>query len=296
MRDGLQAFPKVISCEDKVSLINSLSDCGFKIIEATSFAHPKHIPQFKDAADVLAKVDRAQGVRYVGLIPNMKGMERALGLHELNSGVDAIIAVVAASDSYNLENVGKSTEDSMAEMEEIVTSAVGAGILVIASIATSFGCHIEGDIPVEKVLDLVVRFRDFGADRVMFGDTTGVANPKQAREFYSKFFETVQGIIPQAHFHDTRGLALANSYAAYLEGVRHFDSSLGGLGGRPADKSARSHMGNVATEDLVSMFEEMGASTGIDLGKLIEASGKLKSIARLENLWSKLPGAGIIKH
>jgi hydroxymethylglutaryl-CoA lyase len=265
-RDGFQNEPEVIPTAEKVRLIELLGATGLRRIEVTSFVRPDVIPQLADAAEVLSTVSLPASVSVSILIPNERGLERALPLrdrfHEING-------FLSASETHNSRNVGRSVEESLAGLARVFERALSEGLRCEGVISTSFGCPYEGHIPVDRVLDVASQLVDAGAVEIGFGDTTGMANPLQVREFFGAARERLPGVELTAHFHNTRGQGLANVLAALEAGVESFESSFGELGGCPVPAGAT---GNIATEDLVSMLHEMGIATGIDLGALIGAS------------------------
>jgi len=265
-RDGFQNEPEIIGTADKVRLIEMLGATGLRRLEVTSFVRPDVIPQLADAEEVLAGVDLPETVSVSVLIPNERGLERALRHRERFQEINGFLS---ASETHNQKNVGRSVADSIAGLERTFARALSEGLRCEAVISTSFGCPYEGHVPVERVLDVAGRMAEAGAVEVGFGDTTGMANPIQVREFFAAAARALPDIELTAHFHNTRGQGLANVLAALEAGVESFESSFGELGGCPVPAGAT---GNIATEDLVSMLHEMGIETGIDLGKLIEAS------------------------
>jgi hydroxymethylglutaryl-CoA lyase len=265
-RDGFQNEPETISSADKVRLIDMLSSSGLKRLEVTSFVRPDVIPQLADAAEVLAGVERREGVSFSVLIPNPRGLERAL---EMRDRFDEISVFLSASETHNQRNVNRSIEESLGGLEQTLATARDAGLRCEGVIATSFGCPYEGEVPVERVFEIAERLRAAGCAEVGFGDTTGMANPRQVHEFFAAARERLDGVELTAHFHNTRGQGLANVLAALEEGVESFESSFGELGGCPVPPGST---GNVSTEDVVSMLHEMGVDTGIDLPRLIDAS------------------------
>ncbi|HEV8566007.1 MAG TPA: hydroxymethylglutaryl-CoA lyase [Actinoplanes sp.] len=253
-RDGLQN-EEPIPTEAKVRLIDALSGTGVRRIEAVSFVHPKAIPQMADADEVWARAWHNPQVRYSALIPNTRGAERALA-----AGFREIEVVVSASDTHNRRNLNRSTEESLEDIAALIPLVHGDGATLEVIVATSFGCPFEGDIDPRQVAEIVARVRADGADRVAFGDTTGMATPRRVRDLLS-------AVRPDLlHFHDTRGTGLANVLTALDFGVAEFDASVGGIGGCPYAPGAS---GNIATEELVHMLEDMGIDTGIDLEALI---------------------------
>ena len=269
-RDGFQNEPEVIPTARKVELIDELARTGLARLEATSFVRAEVVPQLADAEQVLQQIDVPQGVSVSVLIPNERGLERAL---ELRGRFQEINVFMSASETHNRRNVNRSVEESLAGLERVLARARGEQLRCEAVISTSFGCPYEGCVPSRRVLELAARLRAAGAQEIGFGDTTGMANPLQVREFFAEARDLLgSGVDPPeltAHFHNTRGQGLANVLAALEAGVESFESSFGELGGCPVPPGAT---GNIATEDLVSMLHEMGLETGIDLPKLIECS------------------------
>jgi hydroxymethylglutaryl-CoA lyase len=265
-RDGFQNEPETISTADKVALIDLLSATGLTRIEVTSFVRPDVIAQLSDAAEVLAAVQRREGVAFSVLIPNERGLDRAL---EMRDRFDEVSVFLSASETHNRHNVNRSVADSLAGLEPTLSRAGAAGLRREGVIATSFGCPYEGEVPVERVFEIAERLAAAGCEEVGFGDTTGMANPRQVHEFFAAARERLAGIELTAHFHNTRGQGLANVVAALEEGVESFESSFGELGGCPVPPGST---GNVSSEDVVSMLHEMGVETGVQLSRLIEAS------------------------
>jgi hydroxymethylglutaryl-CoA lyase len=265
-RDGFQNEPEVIPTDEKVRLIGMLADAGLKRIEVTSFVRPDVIPQLSDATEVLGAIEPREGVAYSVLIPNRKGLENALPLIDRFQEANFFLS---ASETHNRKNVNRSVEESLADLEGTINAASRAELRCEGVISVSFGCPYEGEVKAERVFEIAKQLADFGCDEVSFGDTTGMANPRQVGEFFERAREALSGVELTAHFHNTRGQGLANALAAVEAGVISFESSFGELGGCPVPPGAT---GNIATEDLVSMLEEMGVGTGVDLPKLIEAS------------------------
>ncbi|GEN33943.1 hydroxymethylglutaryl-CoA lyase [Aneurinibacillus danicus] len=260
-RDGLQNEANFIPTDKKIEVINALSQTGIKRIEATSFVHPIHVPQMKDAKEVWETMQQVEELQYMALIPNEKGYERAR-----QSNVNAVSLVVGASNTFNQKNVRMTQEESMFRLQPMVKQAQEEGVFVRFNIATAFWCPYDGRVEEQEVLDMVDQLRDLKVDEIVICDTIGRANPKQVYELFSRVFEASPEAKITAHFHDTYGFAQANVIAALQAGVTAFDSSIGGLGGCPFAPGAA---GNVATEDLVMMLHEMGIETGIDLDKLL---------------------------
>jgi hydroxymethylglutaryl-CoA lyase len=265
-RDGFQNEPETIATAEKVRLIDMLSASGLKRLEVTSFVRPDVIPQLSDAEEVLAAVQRCEGVAFSVLIPNERGLERALGLRER---FDEINVFVSASETHNRKNVNRSIEESLAGLERTLATAGEAGLRCEGVISTSFGCPYEGEVPPDRVFAIAERLAAAGCEEIGFGDTTGMANPVQVGEFFAAARERLGDAELTAHFHNTRGQGLANVLAALEQGIDSFESSFGELGGCPVPPGAT---GNISTEDVVSMLHEMGIETGIDLPRLIEAS------------------------
>ncbi len=262
-RDGLQNEDP-IPTDAKVELIDALSGTGVGRIEAVSFVHPHAIPQMADADEVWARVTRNTAVRYSALVPNPRGAGRAL-----SAGFTEIEAVVSASDTHNRKNVNRSTAESLDEIAAVVAIAHERGATCQVIVSTAFGCPYEGDVPVERVLWVVDRAVAAGADSLSFGDTTGMATPARVTRLVGETFLHHPDLPLNLHFHNTRGTGLANVLAALQLGVRDFDASVGGLGGCPYAPGAT---GNIATEELVHMVEDMGVATGVDLEAMIDAA------------------------
>ncbi len=265
-RDGFQNEPEVIATNDKVRLIEQLGRTGLQRIEVTSFVRPDVIPQLADAEQVLDSVELPERVAVSVLIPNERGLERALAHRERFAEINGFLS---SSETHNRKNVGRSIEESLAGLRRTFARARDEGLRCEGVISTSFGCPYEGHVPAQRVLEIAQQLVDSGCEEVGFGDTTGMANPLQVREFFALAFDTLPGTELTAHFHNTRGQGLANVLAALESGIESFESSFGELGGCPVPPGAT---GNIATEDLVSMLHEMGIETGVDLGALIEAS------------------------
>jgi hydroxymethylglutaryl-CoA lyase len=271
-RDGFQNEPEVIPTTEKVRLIGMLADAGLKRIEVTSFVRPDVIPQLADASEVLAGFDKRDGVAYSVLIPNERGLELALGRRDR---FDEVNLFLSASETHNRKNVNRSIKESLAGLGSTIATARGEGLRCEGVISTSFGCPYEGEVPPERVFDIAERLAGAGCEEVAFGDTTGMANPRQVGEFFTAVRERLDGVELTAHFHNTRGQGLANALAALEQGVDSFESAFGELGGCPVPPGST---GNVSTEDLVSMLEEMGVSTGVDVARLIRASGAVQEL------------------
>ena len=271
-RDGFQNEPEIIGTEDKIRLIDMLSATGLKRIEVTSFVRPDVIPQLSDANAVLDGIQRPDGVSFSVLVPNRRGLELAL---ERRDRFDETNFFLSASETHNNKNVNRTIEESLAGLEETIPLSREAGLRCEGVISTSFGCPYEGHVDPDRVFSIAERLIAAGCQEVGFGDTTGMANPVQVREFFAAAMDRLQGVELTAHFHDTRGQGLANLLAALEEGVDSFESSFGELGGCPVPAGAT---GNIASEDAISMLGEMGINTGVDLSKLLEASAEAQKV------------------
>jgi len=268
-RDGLQNEDPVPT-QAKIELIDRLSGTGVQRIEAVSFVRPDAIPQMADAEEVWGGIDRAASVRYSALVPNLRGAARAL-----DSGVAEIEAVVSASDTHNRKNVNRGTAESLDDIAQIIALAHERGATCQVIVSTAWGCPYEGDVPVERVVATAGRALADGADTISFGDTTGMATPGRVQRLIGEFRAAYPEAELNLHFHNTRGTGLANVLAALELGVEDFDASVGGLGGCPYAPGAT---GNIATEELVHMVEDMGVGTGIDLAALIDAAADAEHI------------------
>jgi hydroxymethylglutaryl-CoA lyase len=271
-RDGFQNEPEVIPTDQKVRLIRMLGAAGLRRLEVTSFVRPDVIPQLADAEQVLMELERRDGIAYSVLIPNEKGLERALAHRDR---FDEINLFLSASETHNQKNVNSSIADSLAGLERTIGRGLQEGLRCEGVIAVSFGCPYEGEVPAERVLEIAERLAEAGCEEIGFGDTTGMANPRQVGEFFAGAQERLDGVELTAHFHNTRGQGLANVVAALEQGVESFESAFGELGGCPVPPGST---GNIATEDLVSMLHEMGTETGVDLPKVIEASRAVQEL------------------
>ncbi|RED41835.1 hydroxymethylglutaryl-CoA lyase [Paenibacillus sp. VMFN-D1] len=263
-RDGLQNERMTVPLEDKIAWINQLSDTGLRYIEATSFVSPKWIPQLADAAEVMNGIHRREGVTYSALVPNLRGLERALA-----AGVEEVAVFMSASETHNRSNINKSIAETFPILQEVTRTALQAGVKVRGYVSTVFGCPYEKSVSLRSVMRITDRLLELGVYEVSLGDTIGIANPLQVEHMLEQLLPR----FPQQlalHFHDTRGMALANILLSVQMGVTVFDASLGGLGGCPYAPGAA---GNVATEDLVHMLHAMGIVTDIDLNRLLAASG-----------------------
>ncbi|AYY11873.1 hydroxymethylglutaryl-CoA lyase [Actinobacteria bacterium YIM 96077] len=260
-RDGLQN-EEPISTESKVALLDALSGTGLRRIEAVSFVHPRAIPQMADADDVWSRVRRNPEVRYSALVPNRRGLERAMA-----AGFTDLEVVISASDTHNRANINRSTAESLADLPELIAAAHEAGASLQLIVSTSWGCPYEGDVPVERVLWVAREGVAAGIDSLAYGDTTGMATPSRVIRLVGETRSAHPDLPLGLHFHNTRGTGLANVYAALQLGVDDFDAAVAGLGGCPYAPGAS---GNIATEEVVFMLEDMGVETGVDLEALLE--------------------------
>jgi hydroxymethylglutaryl-CoA lyase len=269
-RDGFQIEPDFIPTEQKIAVVDQLTESGVPRIEVTSFVHPKAVPQLRDAEAVMATIRRRPGTRYAALVPNDKGAARAV-----DAGVDAIHTVLSASESHNLANVNMTIAESIEKLRAVAQIASRAGVPMQCGISTSFGCPFEGDVPLERLERVVAALVDLGARGIGLADTTGMANPRQVAAVLERLMPRFPGIEWTLHTHDTRAMAIPNILAAMQLGVTNFDASIGGLGGCPFAPGAS---GNVCTEDLVHCLHAMGVTTGIDLDRLVAVSRRVEQI------------------
>jgi len=274
-------MPVLVPTERKVEMINRIVAAGFKKLEVTSFSHPQRLPQFADAAEVLRQIDRRPGVSYVVLMPNAKGFDRLELCQKEGYGADEMILMISASEKHNLLNFRMSHLDAMAEHAALAKRGHALGIRIIGCAGTVFGCPVKGDLSDDEVAKIVKFYLDEGAQTIMLGDTTGVANPKLVRERVGELMVRFPKAEFIAHFHDTRGTGVVNSLAMLELGVRYVDCSLGAIGGQPATGAAKysaGFTGNTCSEDLIAMLDEMGLKTGIDLEQLIDAGRRAEDI------------------
>jgi hydroxymethylglutaryl-CoA lyase len=263
-RDGLQNESTLVETEAKIGMIEGLVDAGLKRVEITSFVNPRWIPPLADQAEVARGITRRDGVVYAALVPNLKGYENAVA-----AGMKEVGLVVSASETHNRKNINASTEETLTRYQELAQRARADGVVFRAYVSTAFGCPYEGAISAGRVADVATRLLALGAYEVSLGDTIGVASPKQIKDVLRAVALTIPVEKLGLHLHDTRGTALANVLCGLEQGVRSFDSSIGGLGGCPYAPGAS---GNLATEDLVYMLNTMGLSTGVDLEKVAAVS------------------------
>lgn len=271
-RDGFQNEPEVIATDDKVRLVEMLARTGVRRLEVTSFVRADVIPQLADGREVLERAEIPDEVAVSVLIPNQRGLEAAL---EVRERIDEVNVFLSASETHNRHNVNRSVAESLAGLEKVIARASAEGLRVEGVISTSFGCPYEGEVSAARVLEIAAALAAAGASEVGFGDTTGMANPIQVREFFARAAAELPEVELTAHFHNTRGQGLANVLAALEAGCTSYESSFGELGGCPVPAGAT---GNIASEDLVSMLEEMGIATGIDLEALLAASAEAQRL------------------
>ena len=275
VRDGFQIEKAFIPTETKVEVVNQLARTGLHKIEVTSFVSPKAVPALADANDVLARIDRVPGVVYVALVPNIRGVQNAAAAPRK---ADELNAVVSASETHNRANINRTHAESLAELPTMVKVAHDAGMKITMSLSTTFGCPFEGHVHEDVVFEFVGRFREAGFDGISLADTTGMANPRQVRELTAKVLERFpppNETYYTLHFHNTRGMGMANVVAGIEAGVRSFDGSVSGLGGCPFAPGAT---GNICTEDMVNMLEDMGYDTRIDLAKLLAVARRIPAV------------------
>ena len=267
-RDGFQMESRFVPTDRKIDVIEKLAAAGLESIEATSFVHPRVIPQMADAAEVMAAIRDRPGVRWIALVPNLKGAERAMA-----AGAHEVRLVVCATEAYNQRNVGLTIDESATLFATIAERATAASVDATVVFGVALGCPIEGEVPVDHVASLAARFVGLGAREVGIADSYGLSNPVHVRDAVRAVRSAIDGRALWLHLHDTRGLGLANALAAMQEGVDAFDTAFGGLGGTPIMKGAS---GNIATEDLVYMCHEMGIETGVDLAGVRAVSASIQ--------------------
>jgi hydroxymethylglutaryl-CoA lyase len=265
-RDGFQNEPEVIATSDKIALINQLARTGLDRIEVASFVRPDVIPQLADAVEVLNGVDIPEHVSLTILVPNNRGLDNALKVRER---FHEVAMFVSASETHNKRNVNRTIDESMADNAIVAKRIDAEDLRPTAVIATAFGCPFEGKVPMQRTLELAEQFAAAGCQEIGFGDTTGMAHPAYVFDIFSAAIERLPGIEITAHFHNTRGQGIANAYAALQAGCTSFESSFGELGGCPVPAGST---GNIATEDLINMFHEMGVPTGVSLTAVIDAA------------------------
>ena len=266
-RDGLQHEPALVPTATKRALVERFAALGFPRVEATSYSNPKVVPQFADASEVLKSIQRKPGVFYKATCANVKAVERALADLDAGYGANEISLLVSATESHTQKNLNRSRAEQWQNIAAMIEAAKGR-FRMVGTISVAFGCPFQGKVDAGSVIADVEKFAQLGVTHVALGDTTGMATPKSVKEMFRRINHP--GVVAIAHFHDTRGTGLVNYAAAYEAGVRHFDSSFGGVGGHPAKvQYGGGFTGNVCTEDLVNLFESMGIDTGIDLDGLL---------------------------
>jgi len=288
-RDGLQNEARMIPTDDKIAFIDALSGTGLPAIEITSFVNPRWIPQLADGAEVSRRIARRPGIVYSALVPNRQGLEAAIA-----AGMREVAVFMSASETHNKKNVNKTIAATLAAFQDTVPPALAAGLRVRAYVSTVYGCPYEGAVDPGKAVELCRELRALGCYQVSLGDTIGVATPRQVRDVLSRVLAEIPREEVAVHFHDTRGTALANILVAVEMGITTVDSALGGLGGCPYAPGAS---GNVATEDVVYMLEGMGIRTGVDIDKLIAASGLASTLVGHEmpsKFYRAYVGSGLV--
>jgi hydroxymethylglutaryl-CoA lyase len=267
-RDGLQHEPRLVPVAAKRALVERFAGLGFRRVEATSYSNPKVVPQFADASELLRSLTKKSGTFYKATCANLRSVERAVADFEAGFGANELSLLVSATESHTQKNLNRTRAEQWRNIEEMVKAAKDRFRLV-GTVSVAFGCPFEGKVDPGVVISDVEKFIELGVNHVALGDTTGMATPASVKAMFEKA-RVSRDLVPIAHFHDTRGTGLVNYVAAYEAGVRHFDSSFGGVGGHPAKvKYGGGYTGNVATEDLVNLFESMGIDTGIDLDALL---------------------------
>lgn len=291
-RDGLQHEQQIPDTEEKIQLLKKFQTAGFRRIEATSYAHPVHVPGFADASELLARLPRQSGVRYKATCPNPRAVERALGDQDAGHGAEELSFLVSATESHCQRNLRSSRAEQWQRVERMAEMARGR-VRMVGVISVALGCPFEGAVDAGTVVADAARFADLGCDLVTIGDTIGSGSPLTVRALFSRLLSDVSQIIPVAHMHDTRGTGIVNCIAALEAGATHFDSAMGGVGGHPARISYGSgDTGNVATEDLVTLFETEGLPHGIDLDAMMRASEACES-ALNRRLLSRVARTGL---
>ncbi len=267
-RDGLQNESIILPVEQKVELIHRLTDAGLRDVEIGSMVHPKWVPQMAATDEVAQQIEKKDGVRYWALVPNRRGLDRALEV-----GLSHVAVFMSSSETHNQRNVNRTISESLEALEEVIGHAVDSGATVRAYISTVFGCPYEGSVDFDRVLDIAEKLLGFGAFQISLGDTTGMGQPMQVKDGCARIVQRFGSADAFAiHLHDTHGLGLTNAFAAYTEGFRNFDSSVGGLGGCPYAPGAP---GNLGTEDLLNLLDSMGVESGVDADKVAETSAWL---------------------
>lgn len=283
-RDGFQAEHDWIPTDTKIEIIRKLARTGVQSMEITSFVHPKAIPQLKDAEEVVTRTQDLTNIKFRALVPNARGAQRAIDV-----GIKKLKLMLSATDSHSLSNANATVEEAQNALEPIIELAEKHGVTVGGSISVAFGCPYEGIVPVDRLAVILDRYTKMGIQEVSLADTTGMANPRQVYSYLGQLREQFPAMTFSMHLHNTRGMAFSNTVAALQQGVIHFDSSIAGLGGCPYAPGAT---GNIASEDLVHGFEEMGIETGIDLAKMINAAKEIQQLLGKTNNSSYMLQAG----
>ncbi|KAA3604294.1 MAG: hydroxymethylglutaryl-CoA lyase [Planctomycetota bacterium] len=280
-RDGLQSITTLVTTEQKLEMLHAMMDAGIKEMEVTSMSHPKLLPQFADADEVLKKIERRDGVKFRILMPNMRGWERLERLIDDGYFAHKIILMISSSEIHNEKNFRMNHEEAMKEHAAIMKRAHAKGVEIVGCVGTVYGCAIMGDVPMEPIEKLTRFYHEEGAQLLMLGDTTGTANPVLAEQRLTHLMDKFPDTEFLAHFHDTRGTGIVNSYVAASLGISWIDGSLGAIGGQPASGANLYHLGhkgNTCTEDLIAMFDECHLKTGIDIDKLIDLGRRAEEI------------------
>jgi len=275
VRDGFQIEKNFISTATKIAVINQLTTTGLAKVEVTSFVHPKFVPNMADAETVLREIVRRDGVMITAITPNIKGMDRAIKVHSEGGPIDEMNLFMSASEAHNMANVKRTTEQSLTDFAIMVAMAKTVGIRLNGCISTSFGCPFEGRVPEDRVLVFAERYLELGFDGITFADTTGMANPRQVERMMREAKKRFPAAELTLHFHNTRGMGLANVVAGLAAGVTSYDSSIAGLGGCPFAPGAT---GNICTEDLVNMLDDMELNSGVNLDLLIAVAAKIPAV------------------
>jgi hydroxymethylglutaryl-CoA lyase len=277
-RDGLQHEPEFLPTDVKIDLIQRFADAGFPRVETTSYSNPKVVPQFADATEVMRRLQRRSGIAYKATCANPRAVTRAVDDAANGAGPTEISLLVSATESHSQRNLARSRADQWTNIEQMVASA-GGRFRLTGTISVAFGCPFEGEVSLSSLIHDVARFASIGVDMVMLADTTGVATPMVVKQVFGKVMREIPGIVPIAHFHDSRGTGLVNYVAALEAGTTHFDCAFGGVGGHPAKvQYGGGFTGNVSTEDWVNLLESMGVKTGIDTAAMMEISALCEQV------------------
>ncbi len=297
-RDGLQSIATLVPTGRKLEMIHGMIDAGIRELELTSFSHPKLLPQFADAEDLLRQVRRDTDTRFRILMPNWKGWERFERCLDQGYGADRIILMISSSEAHNQKNFRRRHEEAMKEHAAIMQRALARGVGVVGCVGTVYGCAIQGEVPQARVDELVRFYHEEGAELIMLGDTTGMANPVQVERILGHLLESFPDTVFLAHFHDTRGTGIANAWKAVEMGLEWVDGSLGAIGGQPAAGAALYHLGykgNICSEDFLGMVEEAGVRTGVDIDRLIALGKEAEEVVGFP-MRSNLIRAGRVNH